>query len=260
VPAQNDEPVKMLLHPAMLDTALQGIFLAYCFPGDGSLQQLHVPTGIKSFRVNVGLCEQHLGAESKSVNSCAHLTENPMTSKQLRGDVDIYTHEGAGLVQMEGIQVVAFAEPTADMDKKFFTEHIWAPLNPDCELAMGGFRSTTEDYEFAEVMERVVLDYMRNITSTFPKDVRQTMNLEWHFECMFEFYHHVISTTGTRPYSQSRWLNDTADDIAALKVKYVLLLPPLVTKRTFFFGFFSCFYPLRSLIRNADLTLAQMGA
>ncbi|KAI4671892.1 putative Hybrid PKS-NRPS biosynthetic cluster [Alternaria triticimaculans] len=220
VPAQNDEPVKMLLHPAMLDTALQGIFLAYCFPGDGSLQQLHVPTGIKSFRVNVGLCEQHLGAESKSVNSCAHLTENPMTSKQLRGDVDIYTHEGAGLVQMEGIQVVAFAEPTADMDKKFFTEHIWAPLNPDCELAMGGFRSTAEDYEFAEVMERVVLDYMRNITSTFPKDVRQTMNLEWHFECMFEFYHHVISTTGTRPYSQSRWLDDTADDIAALKVKW----------------------------------------
>jgi hybrid polyketide synthase/nonribosomal peptide synthetase ACE1 len=219
VPAQDGEPVQMLLHPAMLDTALQGIFLAYCFPGDGSLQQLHVPTGIRSFRVDVGLCEQHLGSQAGSVKSCSHLTENPMTSKQLCGDVDIYTHDGAGLVQMEGIQVVAFAEPTAESDKKFFTEHRWAPLNPDCELAMDGHRSTAEDYEFAEVMERVVLDFMRNITTLFPKSVRQTMNLEWHFECMFEFYHHVISTTGTRPYSQEKWLNDTPADIAALKVR-----------------------------------------
>ena len=219
VPAQNDESVQMLLHPAMLDVALQGIFLAYCFPGDGSLQQLHVPTGIKSFRVNVGLCEQHLGPQASSVRSCSHLTENPMTSKQLRGDVDIYTHKGAGLVQMEGIQVVAFAEPTADADKKFFTEHRWAPLNPDCELAMGGHRSTAEDYEFAEVMERVVLDYMRNITTMFPESTRQNMDLEWHFERMFDFYHHVISTTGTRPYSQRKWLDDTPADIVALKVK-----------------------------------------
>ncbi|TQV90541.1 hybrid NRPS/PKS enzyme [Cordyceps javanica] len=220
VPAQDDEPVRMLLHPAMLDTALQGIFLAYCLPGDGSLQQLHVPTGIKSFRVNVDLCEKQLGPQVSAVKSCSHLTENPMTSRQLRGDVDIYTLDGAGLVQMEGIQVVAFAEPTAEADKKFFTEHKWAPLNPDCELAMDGHRSTAEDYEFAEVMERVVLDYMRNITRLFPKNVRQTMNLEWHFECMFEFYHNVISTTGTRPYSQRKWLDDTPDDITALKVKW----------------------------------------
>ncbi|KAK4982772.1 hypothetical protein LTR66_009106 [Elasticomyces elasticus] len=121
---------------------------------------------------------------------------------------------------MEGIQVVAFAEPTADSDKKFFTEHRWAPLNPDCELAMAGHRSTAEDYEFAEVMERVVLDYMRNITTLFPKSVRQTMNIEWHFECMFEFYHHVISTTGTRQFSQRKWLDDTPADIAALKAKW----------------------------------------
>lgn len=219
VPAQDDEPVQMLLHPAMLDTALQGIFLAYCFPGDGSLQQLHVPTGMKNFRVNVGLCEQHFGPQSSTVKSCSHLTENPMTSRQLRGDVDIYTHDGAGLVQMEGIQVVAFAEPTADTDKKFFTEHRWAPLNPDCELAMGGHRSTAEDYEFAEVMERVVLDYMRNTVALFPKSVRQTMNLEWHFERMFEFYEHVIATTGTRQFSQRKWLDDTAEEIEALKMK-----------------------------------------
>jgi hybrid polyketide synthase / nonribosomal peptide synthetase ACE1 len=37
VPPQDDEPQQMLLHPALLDSALQGIFLAYCRPGDGSV-------------------------------------------------------------------------------------------------------------------------------------------------------------------------------------------------------------------------------
>ncbi|TPX14116.1 uncharacterized protein E0L32_000510 [Thyridium curvatum] len=222
VPSQDDEPTPMLLHPAMLDTALQGIFLAYCFPGDGSFDQLHVPTGIKSFRVNVGLCEKHLGPNSSSVTSCAHLTDNPVTTRRLRGDADIYTHEGAGLVQMEGIQVVAFAEPTADADKKMFTEYKWAPLNPNCDLAMGGYRATAEDYEFAEALERVSLYYMQRITSLFPESVRRTMNLEWHFECAFAFYEDVIATTraGTRQFAQSKWADDTEADIAALKARW----------------------------------------
>ncbi|KAG8407921.1 hypothetical protein J3458_020230 [Metarhizium acridum] len=115
--------VKMLLHPDMLDAALQGVFLAYYFPGDGSLQQLHIPTGIKSFRVNVGLYEQHLASRANDVKFCAHLTENPMPSRQLRGDVDIYTHQGPSLVQIEGIQVITLAELTSDSHKKFFTKH-----------------------------------------------------------------------------------------------------------------------------------------
>lgn len=221
VPPQDDEPTRMLLHPAMLDTALQGVFLAYCFPGDRSFEQLHVPTGIKSLRVNVGLCEQHLGPNSSSVSSCANLTENPLTTRQLRGDVDIYTLDGAGLVQMEGIQVVAFAEPTADSDKKMFTEHRWGLLHPDGELAMRGYRATAEDYEFAEAMERVSLHYMQCTIALFPENVRKTMNLDWNFECAFAFYHDVVSTirAGTRRFAQKKWLDDTPADIAALKAK-----------------------------------------
>ncbi|AEO63908.1 polyketide synthetase [Thermothielavioides terrestris NRRL 8126] len=222
VPPQDpaSEPARMLLHPALLDTALQGIFLAYCFPGDGSFEQLHVPTGIRNVCVNVGLCEQTLLASS-SVTTCAHLTENPLRSRRLRGDVDIYTApDGAGLVQMEGIEVVALAEPTAEADKKMFTEHRWGVLNPNLDLAMRGHRATDEDREFAEVMERVCLHYMQRILAMFPESVRETMNLEWHFRCLFEFYHHAIATAGTRRFSKREWLDDTPEEIAALKAKW----------------------------------------
>ncbi|KAI3396960.1 hypothetical protein diail_11360 [Diaporthe ilicicola] len=221
VPPQDGEPEKMLLHPALLDSALQGIFLAYCWPGDGSLDQLYVPTGIKSFRVNVGLCKQDLIPDTNIV-ACSHLTGNPLASKQLHGDVHIYADDGTGLVQIEGVKVVAFAEPTADADKKMFAEHKWGVLNPNCEVAMGGRRATAEDYEFAEAMERVSIDYMRQVTTLFPESVRQSMDLEWHFKCLFEFFIDVIATTraGTRQFSQTKWLEDTAADIAALKAKF----------------------------------------
>ncbi|KUJ20445.1 polyketide synthetase [Mollisia scopiformis] len=221
VPPQDDEPDQMLLHPALLDSALQGIFLAYCWPGDGSFEQLHVPTGIKTFRVNVGLCKQDIVLET-NVASCAQLTANPLTTKQLHGDVDIYASDGTGLVQFEGIKVVAFAEPTADTDTPMFTEHVWGVASPNAELAMGGKRATAEDYEFAYAMERVAINYMKQIVTLFPEADRRTMDLEWHFHCMFNWFTDVLATiqVGTRQSAQKKWLEDSADDVASEKAKF----------------------------------------
>ncbi|RYO96929.1 hypothetical protein DL766_001217 [Monosporascus sp. MC13-8B] len=130
VPPQDEEPGKMLLHPALLDTALQGIFLAYCWPGDGSLNQLRVPTGIQSCRVNVGLCQQCLVPDI-DVSSCSQLTGNPLATKNLNGDVEISTDDGTCLVQMEGLKVVSFAGQTADADRAIFTEYVWDVLAPN---------------------------------------------------------------------------------------------------------------------------------
>ena len=220
VPPQDDEPEQMLLHPALLDSALQGLFLAFCWPGDGNLDQLHVPTGIKSFRVNVGLCKQDLVPETDVV-SCSQLTGNPLTTRQLNGDVDIYANDGTGLVQMEGIKVVPFAEASAEADRAMFSEHVWGVFSPNCELAMGGARATAEDYEFAYGMERVSINYMKQLVILFPESDRKALNLEWHFVCLFEFFSNVLSTVqaGTRQCAQKKWLEDTPADVAGVKAK-----------------------------------------
>lgn len=220
VPPQDNEPEQMLLHPALLDSALQGLFLAYCWPGDGSLDQLHVPTEIKSFRVNVDLCKQNLVPETDVV-SCSQLTGNPLATRQLNGDVDIYANDGTGLVQMEGIKVVAFAEATAEADRAMFSEHVWGVFSPNCELAMGGARATAEDYEFAYGMERVSINYMKQLVTLFPESDRKALKLEWHFVCLFEFFSNVLSTVqaGTRQCAQKKWLEDTPADVAGVKAK-----------------------------------------
>ncbi|KAH6869498.1 polyketide synthetase [Thelonectria olida] len=221
VPPQDEEPGKMLLHPAMLDTALQGIFLAYCWPGDGSLDQLHVPTGIKSCRVNVGLCQQRLVPDT-DVSSCSQLTGNPLATKNLNGDVEIYTDDGACLVQMEALKVVAFAEQSADVDRAVFSEYVWGVLAPNCERAMGGRRATAEDYELAYAIERVSVYYMKQLVTLFPEPLRKTMDLEWHFICLFNFVTDVLSTTeaGERQTAKKEWLQDDAAEIERIKAKY----------------------------------------
>ncbi|KXH56087.1 polyketide synthase/peptide synthetase [Colletotrichum salicis] len=220
-PQDQEEPGKMLLHPAVLDTALQGIFLAYCWPGDGSLDQLHVPTGIRSCRVNVGLCQQSLLPDTE-VSSCSLLTGNPLATRNLNGDVEISTDEGICLVQMEGLKVVSFAEQTMDADRAVFTEYVWDVLAPNCERAMGERRATAEDYDLAYAIERVSVHYMKQLATLFPEALRSTMNLEWHYKCLFNFVTDVLSTTeaGQRKTAKKEWLQDSAADIEELKAKH----------------------------------------
>ena len=194
----------MLLHPALLDSALPGLFVAYCWPDDGSLDQLHVSTEIKSFRVNVGLYKQNLVPES-DVMSCSQLTGNPLATRQLNEDVDIYANDGTGLVHMEGIKVATFAEATAEADRAMFAEHAWGVLSPNCELTMGGARATAEDHEFTYGMEKVSINYMKQLVTLFPESDRRALNLEWHFVCLLEFFSNLLSTVqgGTRQCAQT---------------------------------------------------------
>lgn len=221
IPPQDDNGLEpFLLHPALLDSALQGLVAAYCWPGDGSLDQLHVPTGIARIRINVGLCKENLVPGTKVV-SASYLTENPLTTKNLQGDVDIFNADGTGLIQMEGVRVVAFAEPAASSDYAVFSEPIWGVAFPDCELAIQGVKASTEDYELAYALERVSIHYMQDLVALFPRDTRKVMNLEWHHERLFEYFEHVLNgvQAGTRQFSEKEWLDDSAEEIAALKTK-----------------------------------------
>jgi len=220
VPPQDDEPTSILLHPALLDCALQGIFLAYCWPNDGSLDLLHVPTGIGKIRINVGLCKEDV-VSGTNLTLCSHLTGDPLVTKNIHGDVDLFSEDGVGLIQMEAVKVVAFAEPTPEMDHAVFTEPIWSVATPDVDLAMDGARASAQDYEFSFAMERVSVNYMRQMVAEFPPEKRATMNLEWNFERMFEYFEHVLSgiAAGTRQFSEKKWLDDTPEEIAALKAQ-----------------------------------------
>ena len=207
----------LLVHPAMLDTAFQSIFLAYWWPNDGSFEQLHVPTSIQNIRVNVGLCEQHL-LPGASVPLHSHLTENPLTTSAIMGDVDIFNPgKQSSIIQVEGVRVLAFAERSAQYDHQLFSEHIFDVAFPDGERAMNGDRATAEDYELAYALERASFYYLKRLDSEIPQE-RKENPIEWNHGALFDFAKYMLERlrSGTHPFGKKDWYNDTWEDISPL--------------------------------------------
>jgi hybrid polyketide synthase/nonribosomal peptide synthetase ACE1 len=209
----------LLVHPALLDAALQAIFLAYWYPGDGSLDQLHVPTGIGSLKVNTSLCKQDLSAgvllPLESV-----LTENPLVSNMIGGDVEVYGRDArTPLIQVYGVRVLPLAERTSRADRQLFREHVWGPSVPDGALAADN-RATPQDFELAADLERMSIYYLKRLTQDIPRSQRR--GLEWHHEALFDYAEHVLHQTarGRQRFGRREWLNDTWEDISRILDKY----------------------------------------
>lgn len=221
VPPQDTLNEGILIHPGLLDSAFQAIFLAYWWPNDGSLASLHVPTHIDRVLINFSLCQQDLIPGTK-LELSSHLTENPLTTSTIRGDVDIFGADKLSkLIQVEGVHVVPFSDIGSDADREMFSEHVWGVESPDCELVMGGDSATADDYELATIMERVAIFYLKKLELTIPKEERERLNLEWHHHCLFRFASHIISQVQSSklPFAKREWLDDTWEDIAAGKAK-----------------------------------------
>ncbi|KAH7374210.1 hypothetical protein BKA64DRAFT_767589 [Cadophora sp. MPI-SDFR-AT-0126] len=221
VPAQNECPDSVLLHPGLLESALQGMLLAYSHPGDGSLQEMYVLNRLRRFRVNVPLCNRDLLPNSDLL-TCTQLTAESSPGKQLSGDTDIYSIDGTGLIQFECIQLVPLAGPTPDNDRRLFAERRWDLAFPSAQLAMGEAQATAEDHDLANAVERICLHYMQQTLAQFPASIQQHLNLPWHFSYLFNFFSHIVDTTrnGTRLCVDPKWLADTDEDIAGLKRRY----------------------------------------
>ncbi|KAF2084690.1 polyketide synthase [Saccharata proteae CBS 121410] len=219
-PDQDPQGPQLLLHPALLDASFQAIFLAFCWPNDGNLLELHIPTKIKAIRVNAPLCHQLL-VEPTALPFDSHLNEVSGSANLINGDVDVFEPDGGcALLQIEGVSVVPFNESSADSDRQLFSQHVWQTALPDGELATGGNRATPEDYSLATVLERASIFYLRNLEQVIPKEERQ--HLEWHHETLFGFAAHIRGRIerDRQPFAQKEWINDTSEDITELLNQY----------------------------------------
>ncbi|KAK4164415.1 hypothetical protein QBC43DRAFT_353361 [Cladorrhinum sp. PSN259] len=215
-----EQPVDaVLIHPAVLDCALQAIFLAYWWPNDGSLDQLHVPTHVASIRINSSLCAQDL-TPGVQLPLESFLTENPLITNIIGGDVDVYGRdEQTPLIQIEGVRVTPLAKRTPQADRQLFREHVWGPMLPDGALAQNN-RATPEDFELALDLERISIYFMKKLDQDIPLAERH--GLEWHHEALFDFITHVLTQTaaGRQRFGKPEWLQDTWDQISAIIDKY----------------------------------------
>lgn len=196
IPLQNEAADAVLVHPALLDVAFQAIFLAYWWPNDGSLDQLHVPTSIAKIRVDPSEFVRIAAPDAPATLGLEpHLTDDPLKTSGIRGDVDIFGCDGDRVVvQIEGVSVTALSERSSQNDRQLFSEHVWGPALPDGSLAANN-RATDRDFELARDLERLSIYFMKHLEEKIPVHDRAGMNLEWHHEALFDFTNHVLTRT-----------------------------------------------------------------
>ena len=214
---QPDRP--LLVHPAMLDAAIQAVILAYCWPGDSRLWSIHVPTGIKRIKFNPTLLKSFAGQEvSLPVDSCIGNNQNLAIS----GDVDIYSPDGlSAVIQLEELEAVPFSAPDSDSDAKLFFDIQWGTAFPDGALMANGVRASEQDYELSVLHERLSYYYLRTLTEDISEE--ELAASEWHFKQLMKFAWHYISKIedGSQPYTDKNWKNDTKEEIFKELDRYV---------------------------------------
>nr|AKL78827.1 GLNRPS8 [Glarea lozoyensis] len=201
----------MLIHPAMLDSAFQAIFLGYGWPGDGRLWSMHVPTKIEKVKVNVSLCRSELRGDVQLPFDCI-LSDNPLYP--IYGDIDIFTRDGrSSIVQIEGVTAVPLSAASRADDRNIFSDISWNVALPNGLIAAENDRAKAEDFELALLCERVAHLYLMELDKTFPPEVRAS--LQWNFQRLLDFASYTVRlvAAGRHPFAKKEWTHDTREQV-----------------------------------------------
>lgn len=212
VPAEVNKDDALIVHPGSLDGAIQSIMLAYCFPGDGRLQTLYLPTKVDRIRINPYSCVALAGPGSQ-VSFYSAVADARFA--ELSGDVDIYSADGKyTVVQLEGLHTTPLTPLTSATDVPKFTEMTWAPEEPTgCDVDNS---SLPEDHTLSLILERVAHFYLKRLGQSGQELNKSEM--AWNHQHLLTFARHCteLVKSGKHPFARSEWANDTETEISKL--------------------------------------------
>lgn len=210
-----------IVHPAMLDAAIQSVILAYCYPNDGRLWSIYVPTTIQRVTVNPSLCARNHDREVLLPFDAVLPQDDELA---LHGDVDVYSETGQqAILQVEGVHCIPFTGATPADDTKLFSGVTWRGAVPNGEAVVWDGRATADEYALALNLERLSYFYLRNLEKEIPQD--HPARVEGWSKGLFGFSAHILSQvlSGRHKYAKREWENDTLDEILVPLQRHVEL-------------------------------------
>ncbi|KAK5635554.1 hypothetical protein RRF57_011266 [Xylaria bambusicola] len=201
----------LVVHPAVLDNAIQGILLASSFPNDGALRQLHLPFKIDQIRINVLACQKLAIISGRNLKFHAFADLN---GSELVGDVDICSnHEEYAVIQLEGLHAIPLEKSRPKtMESKFF-EYKWAPETlcvvdlPKDDLIVNS--GTSGFY----IQEQIAFFHLRRIHAYFQRN--KGAKIPKRLEGLLGFIDDSIAmvTAGNHSYAKEEWTRNVRETI-----------------------------------------------
>jgi amino acid adenylation domain-containing protein len=218
----------MRVHPAMLDTAFQGIFAAHSFPGDGGIRASYLPSSVDRIRVDMAAacpcaCQQH-NSNSSSRRLVADCYVQHDSTAIISGDIDLFCAEcERPTIQVEGIAVSRLGKTTSQDDRTLFSHNVW-----DRDLQSAGIEAQQdklgyqeERKKLSETCERMAYFYIRRLCSQIHED--DIPSMAWHFQCLMDWaLNHIVPTaqSGNHTRVRAEWTTDTHETIEAFSNEY----------------------------------------
>ncbi|KAL7619777.1 hypothetical protein AAE478_010319 [Parahypoxylon ruwenzoriense] len=181
------------IHPATLDSVLQGLYAAFS-------------------QVN--------GCENSQLVADCYLTKS--SAQIMCGDIDVFRTEDAHAeIQAQGIVFSSLEIPSVANDRSMFWQTIWkrdilSDIETGDEACMQA--PSTDDRKLHEICERTAYYYLNQICREFGR--QETASTEWHFQCLMHWaLNHVRpeAQSDQHPRWKSYWDTDTLESIMRLK-------------------------------------------
>ncbi|OIW26267.1 putative equisetin synthetase [Coniochaeta ligniaria NRRL 30616] len=209
---------RLLIHPAMLDSAFQSGFAAWCCPGDGRLWTIHAPTRIGSVTVNPYYASRDPAGKKGTTFSWE--TTLQYGEGRTAQDTTILSPDKAHVfIQIQGLDASPVSQPTADDDLPLFSHFEYAVDRPDGDVAATNDAplSVTED---ALEAERLALFYLARLTRTItPKERDNTLP---HYKHLLRWADHVVDLVrkGSHQVLQPECIHDTEERFESYLAEY----------------------------------------
>ena len=220
----------LIVHPATLDAAFQGVMAAFCFPGDGRMWTSYLPTGIRTVRVNVAAARERMGEYaadptnltnvSQAVADC-HLTD--ATSKVIVGDLDLFNARDTRLceVQITGLTCSSFTKPGPKNDRRTFSKMVWRPqvasgMSPSDQPAIPAGM-----FDEINTLDRVCVYFLRRLVEQVSE--AEFAAAEWQFQSVLRWARDYLLPkidTGLHRRLPPATAADTLEMVTAWRDKY----------------------------------------
>ncbi|CAG8226110.1 unnamed protein product [Penicillium salamii] len=209
----------LVLHPGLLDSALQTVFAAWAYPGDTQLWSLHVPVSFSSITINPYFTP--LGDAGKQATMEYESSVREQSAAGITGDVYLYTDDSKyAFVQFQGVKLVPFAPAVPKNDMPMFSCFGYAIAVPDGQLAGAG--ETLSDYEVQlyKDVDRISYWYLRNASLSIPAKDRS--GLLSHYQRYLAWCDRMVSMvcSGSHNKVPASCNNDNRSDIEEILACY----------------------------------------
>lgn len=191
-------------HPAVLDATLQMLLAALSTVRDGQLDNMPIPTGINRVIFNpafYGRGEGPVAGKGRQADAFV----NSFCPEGFSGNVQAFTQNGHGIVQMEGVRIAPLGK--TNQGRRPFSQAVWGSLIPDTKGL--SHTSSAEAVTQTLTIERIVLIYIKLIIEQLTTADRE--GLDWHRSRVVAWFDHVLSLTqlGKHPIYQPEWMDST---------------------------------------------------